>query len=48
MDTLHDSINLGISAGECLNKELIKVLKLEESKCKKVGINKKQVVGFLK
>jgi exosome complex component RRP42 len=48
IDTLHQSVNLGVSAGECLNKELMKVLRLEESKSTDSGLVKKQVVGFLK
>lgn len=46
-DTLTDSLKLGVKAGECLNNELIRVLKLEEER-KGVGINSKPIFGFLK
>lgn len=47
IDTLSDSIALGIEAGKCLNKELMTILKADEVKSEN-GVNKKEVYGFLK
>lgn len=46
-DTLAETLKLGVSAGCCLNRELIKILGNEEAKSNK-SIGKKQIVGFLK
>lgn len=47
IDTLSESIALGIEAGKCLNKELMTILKADEIKSE-IGVNKKEVYGFLK
>lgn len=46
IDTVSRSIELGISAGECLDKELMRVLNVDE----KLGgeSTNKEVFGFLK
>lgn len=43
IETLNRSLELGISAGECLDKQLIRALQTED----KLG-EKKEVYGFLK
>ncbi|XP_055918783.1 exosome complex component RRP42 [Eupeodes corollae] len=44
-DTMFNCIQLGLSAAESLNDELMKALKLEEQRC---GSGRKEVVGFLR
>lgn len=44
-DTMHNCILLGLSAAENLNNELLKALKLEESR---VGSKRRNIIGFLK
>lgn len=46
IETVSRSIELGMSAGECLDKELMRVLKIEE-KLNSESTNK-EVFGFLK